>query len=833
MRSVAYRSCSRVDPRASPAKFVLVSTAFTLLVWAHLLGPRPACAQDASAQDAAPAPEQGALDTADGGSPASPSLDGPQPPLASDAAAQDGGALPPASPTADSSVPVIPPSGPAPEPASEPALAIAAPITTASPAGAEPVEVTVVGTRLSRTAGSAHVLRSRDLERFNYDDPHRVLLSVPGVYIRGEDGMGLRPNIGIRGVNPDRSKKVTLLEDGVLVGPAPYSAPAAYYFPIMTRIDKVRVFKGPGTISYGPQTVGGTIDLVTRDIPARTSGAADVAVGQYGYGKAHVYAGSSTEQVGFLIEGVRLQNNGFKELPSGADTGFVRNEWMVKGSYLIDPRARVKNELKLKLTYSDEVSNESYLGLTDADFERNPDRRYPASALDRMTNHRTSVVLTHRLETPKRLSLVTNVYRHDFHRVWRKVNGIRGTNLVDVLNFPNEGNNRGYYDVLSGKADSSSPDRLDAILIGPNQRDFVSSGAETRLSWEAETGPVSHRLEVGARYHYDSIERRHSENGFLVEGGELVPDGLPTEVTAFNKAYTHAGALHMLYAATWSGLTITPGVRGELMRSGADEYIDGGKDRRTARVLLPAIGAFYAILPELGILAGVYQGFSPPPPGSPKAVKSEKSLNYEAGVRYTRGLLRLESIGFYNDYDNLTSVCTFSGSCSQSMEGMQRDLGRARIYGVEVSGQHDLPLGPVKLPLLLSYTHTQTEFLHSFTSDDPSYANVSVGDEVPYVPQHQLRVSAGVEHARAGGNASLTYVSATREEAGDTPMSESLHMDEQVVVDLAAYATLWKTISLYGSVQNLFDSRYVASHRPFGARPNAPRWVQVGLKGSF
>ena len=106
--------------------------------------------------------------------------------------------------------------------------------------------MSVTGTRLVETGGSAHVVKDAQLRRFSYDDPHQVLLTVPGVYVRPEDGMGLRPNIGIRGANSDRSKKVTLMEDGVLVGPAPYSAPAAYYFPLIDRMRTVRVVKGPG-----------------------------------------------------------------------------------------------------------------------------------------------------------------------------------------------------------------------------------------------------------------------------------------------------------------------------------------------------------------------------------------------------------------------------------------------------------------------------------------------------------------------------------------------------------------------------------------------------------
>ena len=68
-------------------------------------------------------------------------------------------------------------------------------------------------------------------------------------------------DIGLRGANPDRSAKLTLMEDGVLMGPAPYSAPAAYYFPLTTRMTAVEVFKGPASIRYGPNTIGGAINL--------------------------------------------------------------------------------------------------------------------------------------------------------------------------------------------------------------------------------------------------------------------------------------------------------------------------------------------------------------------------------------------------------------------------------------------------------------------------------------------------------------------------------------------------------------------------------------------
>ena len=149
--------------------------------------------------------------------------------------------------------------------------------------------LTILGRReeARRISGSAHRIDSEVLTDFEYDDIQRVLTKVPGVYVRDEDGFGLRPNIGLRGANSDRSSRVVLMEDTVLLSPAPYSAPAAYYTPLLTRMVGIEVFKGPASIRHGPYTVGGAINFQTAEVPAGHKGAADVAVGQFNYLKLH------------------------------------------------------------------------------------------------------------------------------------------------------------------------------------------------------------------------------------------------------------------------------------------------------------------------------------------------------------------------------------------------------------------------------------------------------------------------------------------------------------------------------------------------------------------
>ena len=166
-------------------------------------------------------------------------------------------------------------------------------------------QVLVIGTR-DTVPGSGTVLHTEELERFDYSDINQVMSSVPGIYIREEDGYGLRPNIGIRGAVAERSLKITIMEDGILIAPAPYSAPAAYYIPNISRISGVEVLKGPAAIQTGPHTVGGAINLVTREVPDKPLRELDLSYGSDAFFKgAFAFGGPLAESdISVLIEGL-------------------------------------------------------------------------------------------------------------------------------------------------------------------------------------------------------------------------------------------------------------------------------------------------------------------------------------------------------------------------------------------------------------------------------------------------------------------------------------------------------------------------------------------------
>ncbi|HEY5926846.1 MAG TPA: TonB-dependent receptor plug domain-containing protein, partial [Kofleriaceae bacterium] len=168
------------------------------------------------------------------------------------------------------------------EPASEPA---------AETEGEETIEVVD-----KAPPGARAELTKEALERDEHDDLHKVLRGVAGVYLRDEDGYGLRPNIGMRGAAADRSAKITMMEDGVLIAPAPYTAPAAYYTPLVTRLSRIEVTKGPSSVRFGPATVGGAVDLISEPFPAERAAYVDVAGGSDLYGKLHARAAERSKR---------------------------------------------------------------------------------------------------------------------------------------------------------------------------------------------------------------------------------------------------------------------------------------------------------------------------------------------------------------------------------------------------------------------------------------------------------------------------------------------------------------------------------------------------------
>ena len=263
------------------------------------------------------------------------------------------------------------------------------------------------------------------------------------------------------------------------------------------------------------------------------------------------------------------------------------------------------------------------------------------------------------------------------------------------------------------------------------------------------------------------------------------------------------------------------------------------------RVVLPGIGVFGALTPSLGLLARRVPGvFARRHPVRARhrgtqaftSAQPELAVNYEAGVRFTPPRLRVEAIGFFNDYQNLTSICTIA-SCGPGLGDLQSNAGKAHIYGAEFFARADNTLAPgYAIPVIAAYTYTHTELLQAFvTGSDAGHGGT--GRRAAVHPAPPGRGDGGVRDAGRGAGGGGSYVSAMREHAGQGPATVAEPFtDPAFILDVTARVPL-KTARLIGqvyvNVRNILGAEDIAARLPFGARPVAPRWVQVGTKWSF
>ena len=285
-------------------------------------------------------------------------------------------------------------------------------------------EILILGKRgeHKEMPGAAHLIDTENLQRFAHTDIQRIVRQVPGVYVQIEDGYGLRPNIGIRGVATERSARITLLEDNVPIAPAPYSAPSAYYFPTIGRISAVEVLTGPSAITQGPYTIGGALNMLSTPIPEGKRGAASLETGQDDTWRLHAHYGMRTESgLGLLVETHQWRSRGYQKIDRGGDSGLDVADYTVKVGF-----APQDSDHAFEVKFQDSVqdSQQSYLGLTDMDFAADPLRRYGVSALDQIdTNHKQIIV---RYEwSPNNSVKASLAYYHNRHeRNWFKTEGL-------------------------------------------------------------------------------------------------------------------------------------------------------------------------------------------------------------------------------------------------------------------------------------------------------------------------------------------------------------------------------------------------------------------------
>lgn len=687
---------------------------------------------------------------------------------------------------------------------------------------------------LERIPGSVDVISRAEIRNTVPLTGNELLRTVPGVHVQEEEGAGLRANIGIRGLDPDRSRTVLVLEDGIPVSLNPYGEPEMYYTPPIDRMERVEVVKGSGSILFGPQTVGGVINYVTPNPPATSRGTADIQRGGGGYQRILGSYGGTWNQVGAYVSGFHKQADDLRGL------FFDVTDLTGKIGFGLGERSRAA----VKLSVYDEDSNSTYVGLTEAMFATGAlDNPAPN---DRLRVRRYAASATHDLVLGRGATLRTTAYGYTTTRNWQRQDYGYSADGSQLVFRPSTGN---------------------------RNRSFEVAGIEPRLQWSHALFGVRSELDAGLRAQTERAEDAEitgstptSRTGqvrdfelrsgsafaaflqnrfFLGEQFQLVP-GLRLESYAYERNILRTRVRR------------TDPVTGAATRLPEDVDIRSGDDLFE---MIPGIGATWLPRENVTVFAGAHRGFAPPrvkdaliyddrtlAPGQAVGdivslqLDAERSWNFELGTRAAplRGV-SVEATAFLLDFSNqIIPPSLSSGSVAQARlanQGETRHVGLESAVGVDLGA---LMRWPFALTAEAKHTYVQTEFSADRFIRDARGETVNVrGNRLPYAPENLLVLEFGLDHP-SGLNVQLDgiYVDEKFTDNFETlaplPNGRNGRVPAYSVWNLAtSYRLPVSGLTVFGTVKNLFDETYIASRRPQGIKPGLPRWMNLGVRVAF
>lgn len=697
-------------------------------------------------------------------------------------------------------------------------------------------QVYIVGNRdqlFTKTPGSVSFLDQTELNRIKPLSGNEVFRKVPGLHVVDEEGAGLRVNIGIRGLDPDRSRNVLMMEDGIPVALNPYGEPEMYYTPAMDRMNGVEVLKGSGQILYGPQTVGGVINYLTADLPDKEEISIRLQGGKGSYVSAMGSYGNT-----FKSTGIQL-NYLHKRADAIGPTQFKINDFTTKLKFALSD----KSTLGVKLAAYDESSNATYIGITQRMFEIGGNDYTVLMPNDELHVKRYSTSFSHHVQVSKEISIQSIVYGYATSRNWRRQDYAYNTFNAGNPNPPPAD----WTGVVWG--DESVPGG--AIYLrdrtGNRNRQFEVLGWEQKVKFNFSTGSVQHEVNGGYRLlHERAYEQRVNGSTALAKSGSLVSDEIRTG---------RAFSVFILDKIKFSEkLEITPGVRTEFYSYEREILREASTDvsktaNNSIREVIPGLGLNFKPNGTINIFTGVHRGYAPPrikdaidfSVSNPVLnLKAESSWNFELGLRtqITKGIFG-ELTYFHMDFDN--QIIPSSQSIGGSGFGVT-NAGRTLHTGLETAlNLNSREMFASSWLMLLDVNATYTRAFYNsdrMVKSNTTDTNVN-GFRLPYAPQLTVTSALSFEtNFGTGFRITNTYIGDqfTDELNSITPSNNGRvgEIPAYHVWDATVYhrmPSLGATLNL--SIKNLTDERYISTRRPEGIRVGLPRFITAGFEIKF
>jgi len=695
-------------------------------------------------------------------------------------------------------------------------------------------EIVVVGTRrdLLRIPGSGATIEQEDLEASRVFTVNEALRQVAGVFPRDEEGLGLRPNIGVRGLNPTRSTKTLLLEDGLPLTYGPYGDNASYSHPPVRRFDRIEVLKGASQIRFGPNTVGGVVNYVTPDAPSAFEAQIMSAGGTNGYGELDA-------QIGGEVLGWRVLTHANYTAFDG-----VRANHALQFDDLYFKAEReiaAGHDLTFRIGRASEDSQVSYSGLTAAEYAADPFANpFPN---DRFETERFTSSVTHGWQIGENVRLTTSAYSIYFDRDWWRQSSNSGQRPSDSSD-----------PACGGMANLSTSCGTEGRL-----REYHVYGVESRLAWNGEAFGVQTDVEAGVRWHTER-QNRYQVNADTPTGrtpGVSVNGGL----VEANRRYAEAWSGFVTADLDFGRLSIQPGVRIESIEYERVNRLTNRTGESDLIELIPGIGATFDLTDAIVAYAGVHRGFAPPRvedvvtnTGGAVDLDAEESLNWELGLRGdARPGLSFDLAAFVMDFENQIVPASVAGGVGATLTsaGETRHSGgeaslRASLREMGVLDGDDDIFFRTAITYLPGAEYEGARFSNiagfncaGVTPPTPGPTCVSVsGNRLPYAPE--WIVSAAFGYARGEWLSTQVEVQYTGEQFADdlNTIVQSANgqrglIEDATIVSWAANISPPQTpATFFVTVKNVFDEVYIVD-RARGILSGAPRLAQAGVSLRF
>ena len=640
----------------------------------------------------------------------------------------------------------------------------------------------------SSIPGAIDIISPEEMEMIQPASLQDALKIVPGVNARDEEGYGAIPNIGIRGLSPNRSTKVLILEDGAPIQPSLFLSNASYYSPPVERISSIEVLKGATGLRYGPNTIGGVINYQSKT-PLK-DGIVKGKLGSHGYRLLELEAGTSSEQksMGGGINLITSEANGFR------NNGYRMNDILVKGGMAIGQ----SQWLGLKLTRYENEINTSYVGLRPDEFIHTPTKN-PAPD-DQFLSNRTSFDINHELEIDISTKLKTLMYWSQLERnFWRRDVASKtrqGTSFVDCGGT--------------------------AYCVTGRNRNFDMLGIDSRLFTNYQAFGIQNESEIGVRLHSETMSNK-------TERSNAGPRARTGVITGNENNDAKAVALYLQNRFLFTDqFAVTPGVRVESYRQNRKNEMNGVQGQANNTELVPSIGATWQLAPELQLYSSVYKGFAPAMisaaisgDGVDQKLDAERSMNIEFGFRGQAQKWTYEGAAFRMDFSNQIVNQALSGGISKTNGGQSLHQGAEGALGYAITSAWSVLANATYIPV--------AEFKGG--------ALGPIGNRIPYTPK--LTGNLGLNYSKDGLKSFLNayHVSSQYADSANT-VQESNDGTKGLI---PSFTTLnWsvvyspqKDLKLFGVVRNLFDKKFISGRSPDGIFPGAERNFELGLAYQF